>query len=64
MSKNAKPKRPGWHYTHNLDGRTISARYYDDSKGGIWWCSNARDGWTPNNSFIDWLNIPGVSDAQ
>jgi hypothetical protein len=56
------PKRAGWHYTRNLDG-TISARCFDDSKQS-WWTSNARDGWTPNDSFTEWLQVPGVSENQ
>jgi hypothetical protein len=56
------PKRSGWHYTRNLDG-TISARYFDDSRQS-WWVSNAIFGWTPNDSFTEWLQVPGVSENQ
>lgn len=59
MSKNAKPEMSGWFYVHNLDG-SLSSRYYDDSGKGSWWNSTARDGWTQNNSFIDWLLIPEI----
>jgi hypothetical protein len=58
MSKNSKPKYHGWHYVKQE--RNIGMRYYD----GAWWYSNARDGFTPNDSFIEWLNIPNVSDKQ
>jgi len=62
MGKNAKPPRAGWHYTKNHDG-SIAARYFDDSDAS-WWVSTARNGWTPNDSFTEWLNVPGVSDRQ
>jgi hypothetical protein len=62
VEKYYAPKRAGWHYTRNLDG-TISARYFDDGKQS-WWTSNARDGWTPNDSFTEWLQVPGVSENQ
>lgn len=58
-SKNSTPPMPGWYYVHNLDG-SVGSRYYDDSAGGSWWHSNARDGWTPNDSFVDWLLIPSI----
>lgn len=58
-SKNSTPLMPGWYYVHNLDG-SIGSRYFDDSSGGSWWHSTARDGWTPNDSFVDWLLIPSI----
>lgn len=58
-SKNSTPPMPGWYYVHNFDG-SVGSRYYDDSCGGSWWHSNARDGWTPNDSFVDWLLIPSI----
>lgn len=62
MGKNARPEFAGWHYTKNLNG-SIQARYYDDSDNS-WWISTAKKGWQPNYYFTEWLNIPGVSDAQ
>lgn len=64
MAKNSKPGRPGWYYTRNTGGTSIAARYYDDSAGGSWWTSTARNGWQPNDSFIEWLQVPGISDCQ
>ena len=58
MPKNAKPEMAGWYYTHNLDG-SVASRYYDDSNN-TWWDSTARDGWTQNDSFIDWLLVAGI----
>lgn len=66
MAKNSKPIRPGWHYTRNHNG-SIAARYYDDTptaNGGTWWTATARNGWKPNDSFVEWMNIPGISDKQ
>jgi hypothetical protein len=57
--KNAKPPKAGWYYVHDLNG-DVSSRYYDDSDGGSWWYATARDGWTPNDSFVDWLLIPEI----
>lgn len=62
MGKNARPACAGWYYTKNQRG-SVSARYFDDSNG-IWHFVTAHDGWTPNDSFTEWLNVPGVSDRQ
>lgn len=59
MAKNAKPARAGWHHVRESDG-SYGARYYDDSAEGSWWATTARDGWTPNDSFVDWLLVPEI----
>ncbi len=57
------PKGAGWFYT-NSEGH-ISMRYFDDSDKS-WWLSTRRDGWTPNGSFLYWLEIeiPLAQEAQ
>jgi len=62
MSKNSKPSCSMWFYTRNEDG-SIASRYYDDSDDS-WWTSNARDGWTPNNSFVEWLLVPEAMKSK
>jgi hypothetical protein len=53
--KNAKPAKHGWHYVRYVNGKT-GMRYYD----GTWWNSTARDGWTPNDSFSEWMHVPRI----
>lgn len=68
MPKNARPPRPGWHYVRETWPRLcVGVRYYDDSSGGWWAVSKdaKNDGaLVPNETFFDWLNIPGISDRQ
>lgn len=56
--KNAKPTRAGWYYTRNHDG-SVCGRYYDDSKDA-WYNCTAWDGFTPNDSFVEWLWIKEI----
>jgi len=68
MGKNSLPKRSGWYYVREVVNRKcIGLRYFDDSNS-TWYaiskdCKN--DGLlVPNDSFHDWLNIPGVTNHQ
>ena len=55
MGKNSKPKNSGWFYVKNIDG-SISIRNYD-RPNDAWWYVTAWDGFTPNDSFVEWLRI-------
>ncbi len=59
MGKNAIPNEIGWYYVRRLDGG-CSVRYWDDSAGGVWSLCTAGDGFTPNNSFVEWLHVPQI----
>lgn len=59
MGKNSKPEKAGWYYVRHLDG-SLSSRYFDDSQGGSWWNATAWDGFTPNDSFVEWLLVHEV----
>lgn len=64
MPKNSKPAKPGWHYVREVTPRLcVGIRYFDDSKDGSWWAA-CKDGIVPNDTFFDWLNVPGISDRQ
>lgn len=62
VDKYYEPRTPGWHYVRNEAG-SVSARYFDDSDH-TWWLSDARNGFTPNDSFAEWLTIPNISPQQ
>lgn len=65
IGKKAKPTFSGYHYVRsrlNKPGQ-VSIRYFDDSNGGSWWLPG-NAGFTPNDSFYEWLTIPGISNSQ
>ena len=62
MGKNSHPPMGRWYYTRNHDG-SVASRYYDDS-GDSWWCASAKYGFTPNDSFIEWLWVPEVMQPR
>jgi len=57
-AKQHRPTKSGWYYVTNFD-HSISSRYYDDSDG-VWYHATASDGFTPNDSFIEWLWVEEV----
>ncbi len=61
-SINSIPAHCGWFYVRDMRG-TVSIRYFDDTEK-TWWFPSRRDGIRPNNSFVEWLSIKGVSDKQ
>lgn len=62
-AKNAKPPRPGWYYVRGPQNERGQALYFDDTPratGGSWWHSTAANGWTPNDTFSEWLLVPEI----
>jgi len=58
---NSIPSKPGWFHVRDAPGGKIGIRYWD---GKCWNAVNARDGFTPNDSFVEWLLIFGISRNQ
>ena len=68
MPKRTDPNQAGWYYVKECTDRPcVGVRYFDDSNQ-TWWSVSKdakNDGaLVPNESFYDWLTIPGVSDRQ
>ncbi len=67
-ARNSNPPHAGWYYVRPFDrgpapnpvdpGVNSGIRYFDDSDG-TWWLPR-REGLTPNDSFSEWLFIPGL----
>ena len=64
--KNAKPPTAGWYYVRPVfsvkNNVKCSIRYYDDSNSS-WWMPSAN-GMNPNDSFSEWLLIPGLEQRR
>lgn len=60
FSKNANPTESGFYYVRQE--RNIGVRYFDNSTVS-WWLISAK-GPAPNDSFIEWLHVEGVSNRQ
>lgn len=63
LPRRTDPNQSGYYYVREVQPRlVIGIRYFDDSNQSWWAISKGQ--LVPNETFHDWLVIPGISDKQ
>lgn len=68
MPRRVDPLYAGWYYVRECQPKLrVGIRYFDDSNQ-TWWATSKdskNDGpLVPNETFHDWLSVPGITDRQ